>query len=190
MPRRKEPKIIFEDDPAPRKKEPNPGGWMRRHRKWLIIGLTSVLLLVGAAALTWFLLQPKPKTKTVTHTPNPTPTPVPKKASPLTGVLVDPPLADLTPTSVIIENHPDARPQSGLAQAGVVYEANAEGGITRFQAFYLENRPPVVGPVRSLRTYFVDWGLEFDAPVAHAGGNADALDLVGPLGLKSLNALV
>jgi len=90
---------------------------------------------------------------------------------------------------VIIENHPDARPQSGLSQAGVVYEANAEGGITRYQAFFLEDRPNAIGPVRSLRTYFVDWGLEFGASVAHAGGNADALDLIDPLGLHSLNGL-
>jgi hypothetical protein len=43
--------------------------------------------------------------------------------------------------------------------------------------------------VRSLRTYFVDWALEFGAPVAHAGGNADALDLASAAGLKGLNAL-
>jgi hypothetical protein len=91
---------------------------------------------------------------------------------------------------VVIENYdPDARPQSGLQDAGVVYEANAEGGITRFLAFFLENRPPNIGPVRSLRTYFVDWALEFNAPVAHAGGNADALDLIQPLGMKDINAL-
>jgi hypothetical protein len=76
-----------------------------------------------------------------------------------------------------------------LSQAGVVYEANAEGGITRYEAFFLDQRPPVIGPVRSVRTYFVDWALEFNAPLAHAGGNADALDLIGPLGMKDMNAL-
>jgi hypothetical protein len=123
------------------------------------------------------------------QSPTPSATPA-TKASPLTGVQVDPALADRPITAVVIENHPDARPQSGLAQAGVVYEALAEGGITRFEAFYLENRPPTLGPVRSLRTYFVDWGLEFNSPVAHAGGNADALDLVSPLGMKDINGLL
>jgi hypothetical protein len=104
-------------------------------------------------------------------------------------VAVEPALADRPITGVVIENHPDARPQAGLGEAGVVYEANAEGGITRFLAFFLESRPATIGPVRSLRTYFVDWGLEFNSPVAHAGGNADALDLVRPLGMKDINAL-
>lgn len=109
------------------------------------------------------------------------------KASPLTGVQVAPELADRPILAVVIENHQDARPQSGLGQAGVVYEALAEGGITRFLAFFLDERPANIGPVRSLRTYFVDWGLEFNAPVAHVGGNADALDLVKPTGMKDIN---
>ena len=110
------------------------------------------------------------------------------KASPLTGLQVAPELADRPITAIVIENlYPDARPQSGLGQAGVVYEALAEGGITRFLAFFLDTQPASLGPVRSLRTYFVDWGLEFNAPVAHCGGNIDALDLIGPLGLKDMN---
>ena len=36
------------------------------------------------------------------------------------------------PLGVMIENHEDSRPQSGLSKADVVYEAVAEGGITRF----------------------------------------------------------
>jgi hypothetical protein len=104
--------------------------------------------------------------------------------------MVSPELANRPISSIIIENHTDARPQSGLGDAGVVYEALAEGGITRFQTFFLDTKPKQMGPVRSLRTYFVDWGLEFNAPVAHAGGNMDAMDLVKPLGMKDLNALI
>jgi len=150
-------------------------------------------VLAGGATYAWTQLRPLPQPNPVavnTATPKPTPTPTPvQKASPLTGVMVTPAQANQPIIGVIIENHPDARPQSGLQDAGVVYEANAEGGITRFEAFYLENRPASLGPVRSLRTYFLDWGLEFNAPVAHAGGNADALDEVKPLGMKDLNAL-
>ena len=161
----------------------------------LAIAVTLVLLLgAGGAVYAWWSFNHRPKPVTVVRTPTPTPVPTPtptpvKKASPLTGVLVDPATAAQPVFSVIIENHPDARPQSGLSQAGVVYEANAEGGITRFQAFFLDSLPKVLGPVRSLRTYYVDWALEFGAPVAHAGGNVDALDLIAPLGLKSLNGL-
>lgn len=123
------------------------------------------------------------------QTSQPTP-PAPKPttlASPLTGVQLDPETARRPITAVVIENHTDARPQSGLSQAGVVYEALAEGGITRFLAFFLDQRPPQLGPIRSIRTYFVDWALEFNAPVAHVGGNADALDLIAPLAMKDMN---
>jgi len=110
------------------------------------------------------------------------------KPSMLTGVEVAPDLAKRPTVATVIENlYPDARPQSGLSTAGVVYEALAEGGITRYLAFYQEKLPTDIGPIRSVRTYFVDWGLEYDAPVVHAGGNIDALDLINPLGMKNLD---
>ena len=171
---------------------PRNSSWPRRHKKILIIIGVTLLAAAAAGALGWSLAKPKPVVTAAqaTPTPSPTPTPTPTtKLSPLTGLPVTPALADRPITAVVIENHPDARPQSGLGDAGVVYEANAEGGITRFLAFFLDQRPAALGPVRSLRTYFVDWALEFNAPVAHAGGNADALDLVGPLGMKDMNAL-
>lgn len=160
--------------------------------KWFIIATPLSLILLGGGG--WILAnsQAKPETVVSTPTPNPTSTPTPAPTTlpaPLTGVLVTPGLAKRPITAVVIENHPDARPQSGLSQAGVVYEALAEGGITRFLAFYGEQQPGIIGPVRSVRTYFVDWTLEFDAPLAHAGGNLDALDLISPLGMKNMDAL-
>lgn len=92
------------------------------------------------------------------------------------------------PLAVVIENHRDARPQSGLSSADVVYEALAEGGITRYLAVYLTNLNTVgLGPIRSVRTYFLDWLQEYDAPVAHVGGNMDALDRIGPEKVKDLD---
>lgn len=160
--------------------------------KWFLIGLSTLILLGGGGS--WYLAshQATPEPIAVQATPNATPTPIPTpvtKVSPLTGLAVAPELADRPITGVVIENHPDARPQSGLSQAGVVYEALAEGGITRFLAFYGEQQAGTLGPVRSVRTYFVDWALEFDAPLAHAGGNADALDLISPLRLKNIDGL-
>lgn len=75
------------------------------------------------------------------------------------------------PLAVMIENHQESRPQSGLTSADVVYEAVAEGGITRFMAVYLCNPADVlVGPVRSARTYFLDWLSEYNALYSHVGG--------------------
>jgi len=65
------------------------------------------------------------------------------------------------PLFVMIENSVDARPQSGLNSADVIYEAIAEGGITRFGAVYycgVAARDTIVGPVRSARTHFVNLG--------------------------------
>jgi len=82
------------------------------------------------------------------------------------------------PLAVMIENHEDSRPQSGLQNADIVYEAMAEGGITRFMGIYYCNAVKGssnkydVGPVRSARTYFVDIASEYaDYPLyAHVGG--------------------
>jgi len=101
-----------------------------------------------------------------------------KIANGLDGTLVSPDLANRHTLGIIVENHPDARPQVGLDKASIVYEAISEGGITRFLAMYGPNNADKVGPVRSARTYFVDWVSEYNAFFAHCGGNLDALDKV------------
>ena len=76
------------------------------------------------------------------------------------------------PLSVMIENHEGARPQSGLSGADVVYEAVAEGGITRFLAVFYCQDAGILGPIRSARTYFIDFASEYgNYPLyAHVGG--------------------
>lgn len=87
----------------------------------------------------------------------------------------------------MIENSDEARPQSGLSQAGVIFEALAEGGITRFLALYEEGQPSSIGPIRSARPYFIDWLLPFDAAYAHVGGSPTALTEIQTLGVKDMN---
>ncbi|MBI5357803.1 DUF3048 domain-containing protein [Candidatus Saccharibacteria bacterium] len=87
-------------------------------------------------------------------------------------------------TAIQIENSPDARPQAGLRDAGVVFEAIAEGGITRFNAVFLEGQPDYIGPVRSIRPYYIDLFLPFDASIVHAGGSAEGLAKIRALGVK------
>lgn len=97
------------------------------------------------------------------------------------------------PLAIMIENHQESRPQSGLTSADVIYEAVAEGGITRFMAVYYCNLSDVqVGPVRSARTYYLDWLSEYDALYAHVGGAntpgpADALGQIIDFDVKDLN---
>jgi hypothetical protein len=78
----------------------------------------------------------------------------------------------------IVENHPASRPQSGLDKADVVYEADVVAGITRFLAVYYTKGSAKIGPVRSVRKFMVEIAQAYDAPLAHAGGNADALKLI------------
>ncbi len=105
----------------------------------------------------------------------------------LTGLPVNPSVNQLPVTAVMIENSLAARPQSGLGQAGVVFEALTEGGITRFMALYQDTAPTYVGPVRSARPYFVQWLLGFDAAYAHVGGSPLALLDIQNWGVRDLN---
>lgn len=93
------------------------------------------------------------------------------------------------PLGVMIENHKDARPQSGLSSADVIYEAVAEGGITRFLAIFYCKDAPYIGPVRSARMYFVKMLEEYgNNPLyGHVGGantpgSANALGYINELG--------
>lgn len=63
----------------------------------------------------------------------------------------DPSFADRRTVAVKISNSPEARPQSGLMQADVVYEILVEGGLTRFLAVFQSEDLSYVGPVRSGR---------------------------------------
>lgn len=100
------------------------------------------------------------------------------------------------PLGVMIENHVDARPQSGLSFADVIYEAVAEGGITRFLAVYYCQDAGIIGPVRSARTYFLDFISEYgNHPLyAHVGGAnapgpANALGQIETYGWAQYNDL-
>jgi len=96
--------------------------------------------------------------------------------APLTGLKVKNEAATKkVVNAIIIENSPEARPQSGLKEAEIVYEAIAEGGVTRFLALYQQNSPKLIGPVRSLRPYYIDWLRPYDPSVIHVGGSAKAL---------------
>jgi hypothetical protein len=100
----------------------------------------------------------------------PLPPEPPQDASPITG---EPMVNPGSPVAVAIDNNPDARPQTGLNEADIVYEVQAEGGITRFLAVFHGKSPEVVGPVRSSRPYFALLAKEWGAVFGHCGGDPD-----------------
>ncbi len=93
----------------------------------------------------------------------------------MNGVMVPENIAKTRPIAVVIENHTDARPQSGLTDADLVYETLAEGGITRFLAFFQSHDVKEIGPVRSARPYFNFLANMWGAGYAHVGGSTIAL---------------
>ena len=111
--------------------------------------------------------------------PSPTPAPTPVTVpAPLTGELVKPAMADRRVMVVMIDDQFDARPQSGLSDADVVWQAPAEGGIPRYMAFFQTGDPLAVGPVRSSRLYFIAWASEWRSLYVHAGGSPQAKALL------------
>lgn len=112
---------------------------------------------------------------------------VKKATSMLDGIQYPEVVANRHPLGIMIENHPEARPQTGLDKAKIVYEAITEGGITRFMAMYGPESAEKVGPVRSSRTYYLDWCLEYDCFYSHVGGNLDALQLIPKLDINDLD---
>ena len=167
-------------------KKPLP--WVRlyrflfgRHKIATIIIAVSAILAIGLNIYLFFVYDvsapAKPKDssqKLVKEIVPPT-----KYYSTLTGLEVANEAALTSPaTAIMIENSPEARPQSGLKDAEVVFEAIAEGGITRFMAIYQTAKPQLIGPVRSVRPYYLSWAAAFDASIGHIGGSAAALEEV------------
>jgi hypothetical protein len=97
---------------------------------------------------------------------------------PLTGLPVSSTGTELHRPAIMvkIENAPQARPQSGLDLADVVYEAVAEGGITRFAALFQSVDPGLVGPVRSVRPQDPDIAGPLDGLAAFSGGLSAFVD--------------
>lgn len=162
------------------KKRRNPIKWFKslNTKQKIVVGIIAFIILVIIAGGLYLIFKPNkmvavssPK-KTIVVKKTAIPTTVP---STLTGLPVDPSVNKRPVTAVMIENSTYARPQSGLDTAGVVFEAIAEGGVTRFMAVYQDTQPDYIGPVRSARPYYIQWALGFDAAYAHVGGSPDAL---------------
>ena len=96
------------------------------------------------------------------------------------------------PVFVVVENHPDARPQWGLTSSDIVWEMVAEGGITRMMLMYADASriPEKVGPIRSARHYFVDLAEGFDGIFVHFGYSPMAKAQIANHNVNNINGLV
>jgi len=107
---------------------------------------------------------------------------------PISGALSFDPIEPTRLFGVMIDNHLDAWPPSGLDQAMLVVEAPVEAGIPRMLAFFSEEQEiETIGPVRSARPYYLDWNNELDALYVHVGGSNASLDQIASGGTFDLN---
>lgn len=160
----------------PKKDKFSLRGWLVKHHLSVMVIISAIVVsgvfLIAISSVKSssgedivIVVKPKPKKKVIAKT-----------YSPLTGLEVSSKDDTTRPvTAMMIENSPAARPQSGLKKAGVVYEAQAEGGITRFMALYQGEKPNLIGPVRSLRIYYLNWAAPYQASIGHVGGSDNAL---------------
>ncbi len=97
----------------------------------------------------------------------------------LTGEPTEENQRKVRPMAVMIDNVEAATPQSGIANAGVIYEIPAQYDINRMLAIFDDYADVArIGPVRSCRDYFIDFAVEFDAYYTHFGQVVYAYDLL------------
>lgn len=107
----------------------------------------------------------------------------------LTGEEISDAAMNQSPTFCVqIPNGTDGgRPQAGLTDAAVVFEAIAEAGITRFAAVFQNATVGAIGPIRSLRPYYLDWDTPFNCTIVHSGGSDEALAALRTSGQRDLD---
>lgn len=151
-------------------------------KKWAI-GLIVLLLTIGAGGIYWVMNEegapengqeepavPDDEPKESEETEDP-------ELAPFTGMAEGGPFAKRS-VMAIINNHPDARPQTGLNEADMVFEFIAEYNITRFVALYQSEFPTEIGPIRSARDYFVELAVAYDAFLVAHGYSPEAYTML------------
>ena len=125
-----------------------------------------------------------PPTPTPTETPDssspaPTPTPVLSQfeqdekdgitRSPLNGTAVSEESLTRRILGVKVDNHLEARPQSGIEKADLIFEIWVEG-LTRYLAFFQASDVEYIGPIRSMRPTDIALQNPFAASFVNSGG--------------------
>lgn len=94
------------------------------------------------------------------------------------------------PVAVMVNNIGDALPQRGLAAADMIYEVVTEGGITRLMAVYADpDNIPYVGPVRSVRHYYVAMAMPLNPIFVHFGGSPAGYSYISNLGIDDVDGM-
>ena len=146
-----------------------------RNRRRIIIVAGSVVAACALVVAGLFVFRPKPAPVTpASHAQAASP------ARQLVSLFTGEPVRSLGPVlAVKIDNIVNARPQTGLAGADIVYVLPVEGGLSRFCAIFSSHLPPVVGPVRSARDDDLQLLRQFGRPAfAYSGAQPQLLPVV------------
>ncbi len=163
----------------------------------LILAVITAITLIGCSK------GDKKDSGEVTPTAEPTtestPTPEPTKdpaedhegqmKSLLSGLWVPKEEGTKRPFAIMLNNIEYASPQSGTTEASVLYEALAEGGITRLMGIFETLNDKRIGSTRSARHYFVSVADEYDAIFVHYGQTTYATKKIAELGIDTLSGL-
>lgn len=181
---------------------------MKNYKKILIL-LGVVSMLAAGCKKEEAMVQPtKEPAAAVTETPTQEPTEAPQVMQPenpepteepipegyvvsyLTGEYVPEEIGRRRPVAVMLNNIKAAVPQAGIANAGVVYEAPVEGGITRLMGIFEDyDHLEKIGSVRSCRDYFIFYASGFNAIYTHFGQSPYALPFLEMEEVNNLSGL-
>lgn len=167
---------------------------------WIVLALALLTMVALSFYLSWGREDVSKKQKGTTPKEGQTlePTPEPTKdphagmvKSRLTGEYIKPSVAEKRPYAVMINNIGYAfQHQMGTSKADLIYEALAEGGITRMLAIYEDvSGVKKIGSVRSARHYYVQFAQEWDAIYCHFGHTKYAVSKMEDLKTNNLSGL-
>jgi hypothetical protein len=144
--------------------------WIRNKA---VIAVAALVVLAGLVTGALLAFRGGGQPNPVSATPSPTARPL---LSPFTGE----PVPSLNRVlAVKIDNIVNARPQTGLTHADIVYVLPVEGGLSRFLAVFSSHYPPVIGPVRSAREDDLELLRQFGRPAfAYSGATATLLPYI------------
>lgn len=168
----------------------NEGDAKPQIKKWLVITLAIVVLLIGGGITAYVLgvfgaLFPPEETPTPTPTPVSTPPeepPPPLPDWPLTGVRGE--VVERAALVVKVENSEGSRPHEGLQEADIVFEQMVEGGISRLIAIYHSTIPTQIAPIRSVRPMDGPIAAWTHGVLAFSGGQWQFTERAEGLGLQ------
>lgn len=149
----------------------------------LILSLLLLLTLVACKKDQPEEIEPEPEViEEVVEEPEPV-------LNPLTGLpLKNESNLNKRPVAVMLNNIHYAMPQHGVSDADMIFEFNVEGGITRMVGLFQEiDEIGTIGSVRSARACFVETVLGMDAIYAHAGGSAEAINMIYQYGIDDID---